>query len=132
MSYAKQAGTYQEMEILSASPGDLVVIVYDHLLVSLRRARIAIENDNAELRSTLLARSSDLLSELLSSLDHERGGRIAGELSGLYAFIMGQLVDLGRVPDVAHLDRILGIVVELRDAFAEIAAGGGASISVRA
>ena len=39
-AFAKQAARYREAEVLSASPAQLVVIVYEHLLTNLRRARL--------------------------------------------------------------------------------------------
>ena len=41
MSYAAQKASYREMEVTSASQEKLVVVVFDQLVVSLERARIA-------------------------------------------------------------------------------------------
>ena len=48
MSYGKQAARYRETEVLTATPGQLVVLLYDHLLISLRRARVAMEAGDVE------------------------------------------------------------------------------------
>lgn len=50
MSYTSQAAAHRETEVLAATPGQLVVIVHDRLLVSLRRARLAVDGGTAELR----------------------------------------------------------------------------------
>jgi flagellar protein FliS len=121
MSYTAQAAQYREMEILSASPAQLVVVLYDHLLVNLRRARIAMGAGNVELRIELLSKARLILGELLATLDHEKGGKIAADLSGLYAFLFSELMDLGRTQDLERLDRLTSIVGDLRDAFAQIA-----------
>lgn len=121
MSYATHAAQYQEVAVRSAAPGQLVVMVYDHLLLHLRRARLAVEQGNVELRVTSFDRARAALGELLSTLDHERGGEMAQQLSGVYAFLLGELTDLGRQPAVARLDRVTRMAEELRDAFATIA-----------
>lgn len=121
VSYASQASQYQEVAVRSASPGQLVVMVYDHLLLNLRRARLAVEQGNAELRATALDRARAALGELLATLDMERGGEIAGQLNGVYAFLLGELTDFARRPSVARLDRVIGMVDELRSAFAAVA-----------
>ena len=121
MSYSAQAAQYREMQVVTASPGQLVVMLYDHLLVNLRRARIAIEAGNVELRIPLLDKARLVISELPSTLNREEGGVVAKDLAALYAFLLSELVDHGRTPDVDRLDRVTGIVVELRNAFAEIA-----------
>jgi flagellar secretion chaperone FliS len=122
VSYATHAAQYQEVAVRSASPAQLVVMVYDHLLLNLRRTRLATEQGNVELRLASLDRARTALGELLAGLDHERGGEIAGQLSGLYAFFIAELVEVGTRPNVARLDRVIAMVADLRESFAAIAA----------
>ena len=121
MSYTSQASRYREMEVLSASPGRLVVLLYDHLLVQLRRAKLAMEQGDVARRAAALERASSAVQELMVTLDHEKGGEIARQLSGIYGFLLGEFLTVGRGRDTAHLERLVGIVTELRDAFATIA-----------
>lgn len=121
MSYASPAAQYQEAAVRSASPAQLVVMLYDHLLINLRRAKLAVEKQNPELRGASFDRSRAAVSELLVTLDHERGGEVAKQLSGVYAFLLAELVDLGIRPDTARLDRVIGMVADLREAFDTIA-----------
>jgi flagellar protein FliS len=121
MSYAQ---SYRDISVLSASPGQLVVMLYDNLLVGLRRTRMAMEAGNVELRGQNLAKCRDIVAELLSTLDHAQGGEVAANLSALYAFFLTELLDIGRTGDVERLDRVTGCVQELRDAFSQIASSG--------
>jgi flagellar secretion chaperone FliS len=122
MTYATQAAQYREMQVMTASPEQLVVILYDHLLVCLRRARLAVETSKVEIRIELLDKARRVLGELLITLDHDQGGTIARDLAGLYGFMLNELSDIGRTPSVERIDRITSIATELRDAFA-VAAG---------
>ncbi len=122
MSYATHAAQYQEVAVRSASPAQLVVMVYDHLLLNLRRTRLATEQGNVELRIASLDRARAALGELLGGLDTERGGEMAAQLGALYAFFLGELVDVGLRPSVARLDRVIAMAAELRESFATIAA----------
>ena len=130
VSYATHVAHYQEAAALSASPGQLVVMLYDHALLNLRRARMAMERGDVEQRGVTLDRARNVISELLSTLDAERGGEVANNLSALYVFLFGELVDLGMRPDVARLERVTAMVSELRDAFAEIAATRPSALEV--
>ena len=121
MSYSKQATRYRETEVLTATPGQLVVLLYDHLLTSLRRARSAMEAREYEAQSEQLERSRNVLTELLVTLDQERGGEVAANLGALYSFLLGELVQLGVRADVTRLDRVTRMIGELRDAFAQVA-----------
>ncbi len=122
-AFARQAARYREAEVLSASPARLVVIVYEHLLTNLRRARLqAAERDPAP-RCESLERARAALTELLVTLDKEKGGDLAGRLQGLYTFMLGELAVLGVKPDAARLDAIIAMASELHAAFAQVAQG---------
>jgi len=121
MSYS-QANVYREREVLTASPEKLVVITFDHILVNLRRARLAMEAGNIELRTKSLGRAREGVMELLMSIDLERGGDVAMNLRSLYSFVVRELFEIGRTRDIAKLDAVVTIVGNLREAFATIAA----------
>jgi flagellar secretion chaperone FliS len=118
-AFAKQAARYREAEVLSASPAQLVVIVYEHLLTNLRRARLLGGATEIAARSDALERARAALTELMVTLDHERGGDVAARLASLYGFMLGELTTLGVKPSPDRLDRLVALVSELRDAFAQ-------------
>jgi len=117
MSYASQSSSYREMEIHSASPARLVVIVFEQLVVNLERARIAMDRNDVELRFTSLRRARGLVSELLCTLDFEQGGALATQLADLYQFMLYELVDVGTRGDVATMRKLVNIATALRDGF---------------
>src|SRR5437868_9165369 len=100
MSYAHAASAYRDREVMTASPARLVVIVYDQFLVNLRRARFAIEADNATQRVDALGKARDAIMELLISTDVERGGHIANNLRSLYAFVFSELSSISTREDL--------------------------------
>ena len=117
MSYRSQTSSYREMELLSASPERLVVIVFEQLVVNLERARIAMERNDLELRVTALRRARGLLSELLATLDFEKGGSLANQLADLYQFMLYELVDIGQRGDLCVMRKLVSIASSLRDGF---------------
>ena len=117
MSYASHSSSYREMEIQSASPERLVVIVFEQLVVNLERARIAMERKDIELRVTSLRRARGLVGELLATLDFEKGGALANQLADLYQFMLYELVDIGQRGDVATMRKLVNIATSLRDGF---------------
>jgi flagellar secretion chaperone FliS len=122
-AFAKQAARYREAEVLSASPAQLVVIVYDHLLVNMRRARLLIASENASARSDSLERARAALTELLVTLDRDKGGELADRLASIYTFMLAELSTLGVRPNAERLDALLALATELRDAFAQASQG---------
>ena len=51
MSYQQQGAAYRDRQILTASPARLVVLVYEHALASLLRARRAVQTGNLSINS---------------------------------------------------------------------------------
>jgi len=97
------------------------VIVFEHLVVNLERARIAMERRDIELRVTSLRRARGLVGELLATLDFEQGGPIATQLADLYQYMLYELVDIGQRGDVATLRKLVNIATSLRDGFTSAA-----------
>ncbi len=120
MNYS-QANVYREREVLGASPEKLVVITYDHVLVNLHRARVAIEANSIERRVAALSKAREGVMELLAATDAERGGQVATNLRSVYAFVLREILALGRSRDLAKLKEIVAIISNLREAFASVA-----------
>lgn len=121
MSYATQAAQYREMEVMTASPAKLIVILFDQALVSLRQARLAIENGNTETRLRMIHKARNLVTELFAVLDHKKGGEIAPNLAAIYALVLSELVTLGVRAEVERVDRMVEILTPIRDAYAILA-----------
>jgi flagellar protein FliS len=117
MSYATQTSSYREMEIHAASPHKLVVILFEHLVVNLERARIAMERNDIEMRVTSLRRARDIVTELLGTLDFEQGGALANQLADLYQYMLYELVDIGKRGDLYIMRKLVNIATLLRDGF---------------
>jgi flagellar protein FliS len=126
--YAAQAARYRDAELLSASPGQLVVMLYDKMLLTLRRARLACEAKRIEERCDAIMKVVDMVTELRVSLDHTQGGAISAQLDALYAFMLRELHEANRKQSLEKIDVVLRIAGELRDAFAQIVAGGAGAL----
>ena len=111
------AHAYRETDILSASPGRLLVLTFDGLLASLTRARagLALSNDDVARSGTEKARA--LLCELLATLNHDVEGGLPERLAGIYVFLLGELDTTMIRRDTARLDRMIRMARDLRDAF---------------
>ena len=121
---------------MSASPARLTVLLFEHLEVVLRRAQTAIRNEQIEQRVENMSRAREIVSELLGTLDIERGGDITRDLSMLYAFLLSEMVDVGIRRDVVRLGRLIGIVNTLSTAFAgaekQLSGAGAAPLAASA
>jgi flagellar protein FliS len=126
MAYANPgARAYQTQSILTASPGQLVLLMYDGCLRFMAQARagFALPEDNPrriETIHTALLRSQAIISELRANLDMEAGGDIAVNLDRLYDYHLRRLFECNLRKDEAPLIEVELLVRTLRDAWAEM------------
>ncbi len=112
---------YQTNAIHTASPEQLVVMLYDGCLKFLRRAEAAANDGRRPQVTEGVARATAIIMELNATLDIERGGEIAQNLRSLYFFLHRHLLEASREGSAAKLRQALELVAELRGAFAEAA-----------
>ena len=124
MNSTYSTSAYQRTEVLSTSPERLVPVLYEQLLVNLRRGGMFIRKREIEGKFTSLAKSADIISELLGSLDHEVGGDLSARLAGLYGFWMKEIAIAGRELDAGRLDRVAEMVASLAETWNEVARSG--------
>jgi flagellar protein FliS len=82
----------------------------------------ALDRDDAPAAHTNLVRAQDIVVELLGSLNHEDGGQIAGQLSGIYEYCFRRLVTANVKKDPAPAREVVDILRDLGTAWQEIAA----------
>lgn len=111
---------YAESSVLTAPPERLVVMLYDGAGRFLARAAAAIRDGDAGAAGEPLRRAQAILEELLATLDLEAGS-IAERLQSIYFFCQLTLVEAQLQRDAEKIDRVAGILAELREAWAEIA-----------
>jgi len=104
--------------VTTASPGRLLVMLYDRLCLDLQRAVVAIGDRRREDASTSLVHAQDILLELRSSLRVEEWPGGEG-LAELYSFVLTELMRANVRQDADVVVACLGVVEPLRDAWRE-------------
>jgi flagellar protein FliS len=117
MRNATGIAAYRQTSVLGSSREQLVVLMYEHLLASLRRAGQQIRDGDIEGRVTSMARASDIITELLATLDFDQGGDIASRLSALYAYFLNEISQISRRPDAERLERMTALVASLHESW---------------
>lgn len=110
---------YQTTTTVTASPEQLVLMLYDRMLAQLDLATNALADEPADMAIAhhALVRTQQILDELRVSLDTERGGTIAANLAGLYAYCAEQVVEANIRKDPTTLAVAVRIIEGLRDAW---------------
>ena len=107
---------------MSASPHQLIVMLFDGAHAALRRSIWAIEQDDRSLKGTALTKAITIIEDgLRASLDKKKGGEIAERLDGLYEYMTRTLVRANLKSD-AQLIRDVDVLLEnISSAWKEIA-----------
>ena len=112
---------YRESSVMTASPAQLVVMLYDGAGRFLRQAELAAEEDAWSHALDRLDKAEAIVDELLVTLDKE-AGEITDRLQGIYVFCKRLLIEARIERDADRIRKTTGLLAELREAWAEIAA----------
>ena len=121
-AYTAPTAAYKRQSILTATPGQLVVMLYDGCLRFLHQGAQSMRDGRLAESGSRLQRAEAILDELLSTLDLEHGGVIASRLQGIYVFCLRQLMEARLDRDGGKIDTVAELLSQLRDSWAEIAA----------
>lgn len=124
-SHSTATQAYAESSVLTAPPERLVVMLYDGAGRFLARAAAALRDGDAGAAGEPLQRTHAILDELLATLNAE-AGEIAERLESIYLFCKRALTEAQLKRDADAIERVAGLLAELRDAWARIAAGSAA------
>lgn len=108
---------YRQSAAQTASPAQLVLMLYDGALLRIERAQAALSAEPRDLAATheLIVRTQMIVDELRLSLDHDRGGAIAGQLASVYTYVGELLLDANIRKDAVPLEEAATLLRPLRD-----------------
>jgi len=108
---------YVETRVLAADPLELVRLLYQTAIGSVRDARrFLVEGKIAE-RSRSISKACDIVIELNAALDHARGGQISRRLAALYEYILHRLLEANQKQNDQPLADVLGLLSTLSEAW---------------
>jgi flagellar protein FliS len=117
------ARTYRANAILTASPAQLVLVLYDGALGSIAAARQAFDLPARDLsRFSIINRNLNkahkILGHLQSNLDFKAGEEFAQMMYRLYDYYRRRLLEANVRKDVQPLIEVERLLTEVRDAWA--------------
>lgn len=123
---------YREQSVLTAGPGELVLMLYDGCLKQIRLARLAINENMTAERNNSLQKAQEIVSELINTLDFEY--ELSDSLYALYDYFLNELITANVENNTNRLDSIESLLVELRDTWEQMVkqqkSGSGSAASL--
>jgi flagellar secretion chaperone FliS len=119
-AYAPAPNVYRESAVLTATPEQLVVMLYDGANRFLTQSAVAMRESRAGLAGEKLRRAEAIIDELLATLDMSVG-QIAEQLQALYLFFKEHLMAARLEQNADKVEEVARLMRELRAAWAGIA-----------
>jgi flagellar secretion chaperone FliS len=119
-AYAPAPNAYRESAVLTATPAQLVVMLYDGANRFLVQSAVAMRDGRAGLAGEKLRRAEAIIDELVATLDMSVG-EVAERLQALYMFFKEHLMAARLKQDATKVDEVAGFMRDLRSSWASIA-----------
>jgi len=111
------ARKYRAAQIESASPGQILLALYDGCIRFCHAAQAQIEAGDVPGKGQSISRAVAILGELRSTLDHEVAPELCDSLERLYVFFQQQLSLANIRMDAGAIAPVVRILGDLRDAW---------------
>ena len=111
---------YRRQDIMTASPMDLIVMLYDALKKNIVLGKRGIAKKDIQATHKHLVKAQEIISELINCLDMNY--QISDDLLALYEFALKSIEDANIRKDEAPLEPVIEMVDNLREAWKEISA----------
>ena len=118
------AQAYATTQISTASSVQVVVLLYDGAIASMKLAQEGIVALNFQDKARFLDRALRVIGELSASLNMEEGGDVAKDLRRLYEYIQFELTQANLKNEPGRLEGPIRCMSEIREAWQELAIQG--------
>jgi flagellar protein FliS len=109
-----------ETQVANANPHGLVQLMLDGAAARIAAARGALDAGETALKGELIGKAIGLVEGLRVSLNFERGGDLAANLSALYEYLGRRLLEANLHSDGAALDEVADLLRELQAGWREV------------
>ncbi|HDL8611191.1 TPA: flagellar export chaperone FliS [Yersinia enterocolitica] len=110
-----------ESGVMSASPHQLIVMLFDGAQSALVRARILMNQGDIPAKGAALSKAINIINTGLSAgLNMEKGGELAENLSALYDYMSRRLLHANLHNDEQAITEVLALLENIADAWRQI------------
>jgi len=106
--------------VASASPHQLISMLYDGALTALANAKGCIVRKDIEGRAKSLNKANAIILALQDYLDVEKGGEIAENLGALYGYIVTGIITANREQNAEKIQELIDLLLDLKMGWASM------------
>ncbi|CRZ35203.1 flagellar protein FliS [Herbinix hemicellulosilytica] len=112
------ASVYKDNKILTASPAELTLMLYEGAIKFCNMALIAIEKNDVEKANQNIIKAENIITELRATLDFTYP--VANQFEMVYDYIFRRLVEANIKKDKEILEEALKYIRDMRDTWKEV------------
>jgi flagellar protein FliS len=109
---------YQQSSVQTASPGQLILMLYDGAIRYIKLGIAGVEEKDISKANNSFIRAQSIINELMASLN--MSVPIASTLFRIYEYLNRRLIEANIKKDKGPAEEVLGHLMELRTAWAQI------------
>lgn len=117
MALNKAVYQYQQNSIMTATPEELTLMLYNGCIKGIRLAKIGLEDKDYEKANLYMCKAQAIIRELRATLDMKYD--ISKNLYELYTYFLDRLIEANVKKESSILDEVEQFVSDLRDTWAE-------------
>jgi flagellar protein FliS len=137
--YKNPLSAYKEAKVTTAGQGQLIVMLYNETVKYLDEALQLLEGDDTlkkepggiERFGKAIVKAQEIITELMVSLDFEKGGDIAHNLFSLYTWFNRELLEANINKDAHRIINVKNFIYELRGAWMSVVSSGASDAASR-
>lgn len=109
---------YAKNKILTATPAELTLMLYEGAIKFCNIAIVGIEENDIEKAHNNIQKVENIVGEFLATLDHKY--EVSKDFENVYNYLMDSLVEANIKKDKEILEEVLGHLRTMRDTWKEI------------
>ena len=118
MAYGNAAKAYGQNKVLTASPAELTLMLYDGAVKFGNLALAAMEKNDFETTNINIQKCRNIIVELTTTLDHKY--KVAEDFENVYNYIFSLLVEANMKKDAGVLGKAVDEIRGMRDTWKEV------------
>lgn len=130
ISAQSSARSYQQAQFQTVDRGQLLLMMFDGGDRFLSQAEQKLSGGDVPGFLNALGRAQAVIAELLSTLDHQKGGEIARNLERLYRFMLDHLLEANVNKSSRHVGQVRRILGIIGGAYREVLRNGMPQLDV--
>lgn len=118
MAYNNGYAAYQNSKIMTASPAEITLMLYEGAIKFCNIAIMGITNNDVEKAHTNIVKVEHIIEEFQATLNHKYP--VAKDFDNVYTYLLQRLVEANMKKDCEILEEVLGHLRTMRDTWKEV------------